>query len=429
MKGQEEIFGKHIKEFKLPLNERIAYYRPVLIWVFWLALTAMIVGPTIKSNSENLWYYLGLIPLVFFFIKAIINLIRFIVFASKCKQKINETVENEHHCDNYSGAPGTGKTFTAMFLQHEKAKYNWEELQFEMWLIGKKLRDVDYKPTPDEAEIIEAYKFYTGNEGVPCWSTNIPGYSKFFKRYAYDVGAAYLKQEERAPYRLCSVFDEIGTVVSVELKDGRKSNDCGATDMTDTFKFCRQFNLWSIVGCEQDHNNIYIDERRVASENRVYSGKKWLLKPRLLCWVYNKLKVRFTKKMSLAQSVRWSGVMSKLKNYISKCGFFKFTYKIRYNTETAIGTISLDTNEKEVVYIPRANEIVYRTRAFREGYKAKNKPIKARAYTSLYMDEDRARSMLKSENLVVKDKKSKEEVAKPQKEQNTSREDSAVLLF
>lgn len=410
----KEIIGTPIKEYKLPLIERVAYYRPVLIWCFWLVVTAMIVAPTIAKNYENFWYYLFLSPVIFFFVMSIIKFIKFWWYVAKCNKKIEETVENEHHYDNYSGAPGTGKTLTAEFLYHEKAKYNWRELQFEYWLIAPKLKDKNYKPTLDEQEIIDAYNYYTTHDGVPCWSSNIPAYSKRFKRFAYDVDGAYLKQEKRAPYRLCSVVDEIGTVATVEMFYGRSSNENGATDMTDNFKFCRHFNLWSIVGCEQDYNNIYIDCKRVASENRVYTGKKWVLKPRFLCWLYNKLKIHFIRKMSYSEAKVFSKFMQKLNQFKNCCGFFRFTYKIKENTETkssnGVSITVQSLEEKDVVYIPRANEIKYRTRAFREAYKAKDKPLDLEVWESLYMTTERARSMLKSENLRKKeDKPSKSE--------------------
>lgn len=426
-KKSKEIFGEPIKEFKLPLIERVAYYRPFLVWLIWAGLTAMIVGPTIYYNYENLWYYFLIAPVVIFLVIAIINLIRFIHCSIKCNKKISETVENDHHFDTYAGPPGTGKTFTAVFLQYEKAKHNWEELQYEFWEISKKLRNEEYKPTIDEQEIIDAYKFYTTNPGVPCYSTNIPVYSKRYRRYAYDAGADYLKQQERAPYRLCSVYDEIGTVCSVEMKDGRKTNNCGATDLSDTFKFCRHLNLWSIVGCEQDPGNIYIDARRVASENRIYLGKEWILKPRFLLWVYDKLKTHFLRKMSLKEAYFCSGFMQRFKKYINACGYFKFRYKIVGNTETAVGPMMTDTGERDIVYIPRANEVVYRTRAFREAYKAKEKPIEIKAYNSLYMTTARARSMLKSENLVIKNQLTKEKCHDPKPKELG--EPSDVLRF
>lgn len=407
-KKSKEIVGKRIKEYKLPLIERIAYYRPFIWFLFLAGLTAMIVGPTIYNNYENLWYFLGLAPLILFLVIALIKYIQFCVYRAKCNRKIEEIIEGDHHYDNYSGPPGTGKTFTAEYVTHEIAKANWDELQFEYWLIMKKLKDPEYIPTTDEKEIIDAYEFVINGKGVPCWGSSSPSYSKRYRRFAYITEKAHLKQEKRVQYRLCSCVDEIGTIVSVDLQYAKASNRDGATDMEDNFRFCRQFALWRIIGCEQDFNNIYIGARRVASENRVYLGKKWVLKPRFLCWVYKLLKNHFVKKMRLSEANLWSLFMTKFKRYINLCGYFKFRYKIMSNTETSKGEVVLvDTNERDVLYIPRVNEVVYKTRVFRNAYKAKDMPIDMDVWTSLDMTEERARSMLKSENLVVKSAKGK----------------------
>ena len=405
-KKAREIIGKRIQEYKLPLIERLAYYRPFIWFLFLAGLTAMIVGPTIIYNYENLWYFLGLAPLIFFLVLSVIKYIQFCVYRSKCQRRIEEAVDNDHHYDNYSGAPGTGKTLTAQYMTHEIAKANWDDLQFEYWLIASKLRDSKYVPSRDEQEIIDAYNFYINNKGVPCWSSNVPALSKRYRRFAYIVDSSHLKQEERVPYRLASCYDEIGTIISLEMQYGKASNKGGATDIEDTFRFCRQFAVWRMIGCEQDYNNIFIGARRVASENRVYLDKKWVLKPRFLYWLYNKMRNHFVKKMRLSESIMFSNFMRKFKKYINKCGYFKFRYKVMSNTETSKGeVIIVDTGERDVLYIPRVNEVEYRTRVFREAYKAKDKKIDLKVWDSLYMSDERARSMLKSENLVVKDAK------------------------
>ena len=401
----KEIIGTRIKEYNLPLLDRIAYYRPVIIWFFWLTLTAMIVGPTIYKNYENLWYYLSLIPLIFFFVMAIVNFVRFMFYVNRKNAKIEFALKNQSSFYLYSGAPGTGKSIDSTFITHEIAKDNWFELQYEYWLIAPKLKDREYKPTLDEQEIIDAYNFYSKNDGVPCWGTNIPAYSKHFKRFSYDITSSILKQEARAPYKLSGVYDEIGTQLTIEMKDDRKSNTGGATYVTDFCKFGRHLGEFTFIGCEQDPSNTYKDFRRVVGEIRVFNGKQELLKPMFLKWIYKKLKNHFVSKMRYSESVLFSKFMKFLKKYISLCGFMKFNYKIKSNTETGSVIYSVDTGDRDCVYVPCASEVVYRSRAFREAYLAKDKDITLKAWSSLYMSDERARSMLKSENLSKKEEK------------------------
>lgn len=423
----KEIIGTRIKEYKLPLGDRIAYYRPVLIWFFWLILTAMIVGPTIYKNYENLWYYLSLIPLIFFFVMANIHFVRFVWFVNRMNAKIEFALNNQSSFSLYSGAPGTGKSADAMYISHEVAKENWRELQYQVWKLFTKMRDKDFKPNADQKEIIDAYNFYVKSGGVPCWGTNIPAYSKRYKRYSYDLRPSVLKQEDRAPYKLAGVYDEIGAQITMEMKGDRAKNEGGATDVTDFCKFARHFGEFTFFGCEQDQSNVYIDFRRVVGEIRTFNGKEELLKPRFLKWVHKKLKEHFINKMRVSESVFCSKFMDKLESYIRKCGFLKFNYKIHSNTETGAVISSVDSGDKDCVYMPCSNEVVYRSRAFREAYKVKDKSIELKPWESLYMSDERARASLKSENLSKK-KDEDEKKSKSEKVDNKSEELSDEVM-
>ena len=104
----KDIIGKPIKEYRLPLIDRLAYYRPVLIWFFWLSLTAMIVGPTIYLNYENGWYYLAIAPLIFFFVISIVSLIRFWYYSYAYHELIAQEAESDSAYENFTGPPGSG---------------------------------------------------------------------------------------------------------------------------------------------------------------------------------------------------------------------------------------------------------------------------------------------------------------------------------
>lgn len=408
---RKDVIGKPIKTYKLPLIERIAYWRPVLLFFFYFVLNLAISLP-ILIIYYNVWYaWLALLPLLLTLTLAIVHLFRFLHFRNKVETIVDADTTNEHHYDNYSGAPGTGKSYSGCFISYERAKRNWEDLQFEYWLICSKRRKKGYMPSEDDKEIIQAYEFYSQSDGIPCLASNIPIYSKEYHRFSYDLGVEGLKQEVNIPFKTAWFLDEIGTVCSTELQYARRDNTNGATDIDDTFRFCRVFREINLVGAEQDYNNIYIGGRRVASENRVYYKKEWLLKPRFWWWLYRKLKKYFVNRMWYHQAFMFAGFMERLKTFIFACGFFKFHYSIRGNTQTQarVGQSEVNSSETratdvlkehDVLYIPRASTFKYRSRVLREAYKAKDLPITLKAFTSLSLLRERAQSMLKSKNLV-----------------------------
>ena len=408
---RKELIGKKITVYKLPLIERLGYYRPVILFFFLFGLNLVISLPFLIIYYK-LWYvWLCLLPLLTTLIVAIVNLVRFNDYVAKTRKIIDSDTINEHHYDNFSGAPGTGKTFTGTYITYERAKKNWEDLEFEYWLICSERRKKNYEPSEDDKEIIESYEFYSKNDGIPCMCSNIPVYSKEYRRFSYDLGVEGLRQEVNVPFKSAWLLDEIGTVCSTDLQYAKRSNINGATDMDDMFRFCRVFREINLIGCEQDYNNIYIGGRRVASENRVYYEREWVLKPRFWFWLYNKLKKYFINRMWVHQSYMFAGFMKKLRQYIFACGFFKFTYSVRGNTQTQARVGKSEVNSSEtratdilkergVLYIPCANSIKYRSRVLKSAYKAKDLPITLKPFISLNLADDKARSMLRSENLV-----------------------------
>ena len=415
-KSRKEIIGKKIDTYKLPLIDRLALYLPVIEFFIFFGLNLVICLPLLLVYYSYWYVWLLLCPLIATLVLAIVKLIKYIHFKHKTEQTVNRDTTNDHHYDNYSGAPGMGKTLSGVYVTYERSKRNWEDLQFEYWLICRRLRQKDYKPNDDEKEIIEAFEFYSQGKGIPCMTSNIPVYSKEYDRYSYDLGVEGLRQEVNIPYKTAWLLDEIGTVCSTDLQYAKRDNTNGATDMDDMFRFCRVFREINLIGCEQDYNNIYIGGRRVASENRVYYEKEWVLKPKFFFWFYMKLRRYFTKRMWYHQAYLFGGIMEKFKKFLFSCGFFKFTYSIRGNTQTQarVGRAELNSSEtratdvlkeQQVLYIPRASAFKYRSRVLREAYKVKDKPITLKPFTSLYLASERAVAMLKSKNLVPKKSK------------------------
>lgn len=417
----KDIIGKPIKEYRLPLIDRLAYYRPVLIWFFWLSLTAMIVGPTIYLNYENGWYYLAIAPLIFFFVISIVSLIRFWYYSYAYHELIAQEAESDSAYENFTGPPGSGKSYSAKEITYAMSQYAWEEIQFSYWCIASKLRNAEYEPTEEEQEIIDSYEFYSKGNGIPCFASNIPCYSKRYKRYSYKFETAHLKQQKRLAFRTCGFVDEIGTTGNFNLARGVETNRDNATDADDFARLLRHFGEFRLRATEQDGENIAIFLRRVAGDNKRFDRKQWVLKPRFLFWIYTKLRKHFVKHMRYSEAKLFGKFMKNLKKYIFSCGFFKLTYTSCGNLQTTgrIDKIVLVMKEKKTFFFfPRASEVVYDTRAYQNAYKPLNQSIDLSVFYKMKLMREEAKSMLKSENL-----------SNSKKDEETEKTTSSVLQF
>lgn len=435
--NKDKFIGTPIKEYRLPLSDYIAYYLPFLVWFFWSAVTAMIVAPTIIKNYENFWYYLGIAPVAFFFVMGCINWVRFIHHAGKYHSVMDADAEADDSYENHTGAPGTCKSLTAKERSSHKAIYSWEEIKFLMWLITGRMKDPNYVLTDEDKEVIDAFEFTIKNEGIPLLATSIPAYDKRLRRYSYELELEHLRQEKRLPYRCVLWQDEIGTALNFSTAwDVYAKENSGSVKIDDFARYIRHFGEFRLIGTEQDGANISIFMKRIASDNKLFESKDWVLKPRFLLWLYKKLKKRFTRRMVKSEAYRYGRFMSWLKNFVYKCGFFKITYKSCGNYVTNSGgksqtqVIVVDGNSKRFVYyLPRMSPVVYETRAMSNGYEAKNKPIELKVWKGMKPTEEQARKMLKSDNLAKmreEAEKKKEEKENEKKSENLSQSKKVI---
>lgn len=397
-----KIKENNIIEHNLPTIERIAYCWPVLKFVFASILNLCISVPLIYFNYEKWWVYLTLSPLIICFIFGTTNFVIFLHHHFAYRNWDEEQGDSSNHTEIYSGPPGSGKTLSACYAIEAMSRNSWKKLQLEYWFIMSKLTDPNYKCTEEEREVVEAYQFYQCSEGAPCLASNIPIYSKRFKKYSYECDIDHLKQEKRMPYRSNALMDEIGAALSVELFQDRKKNVSGAADVSDMFRYSRHFGEIRIIGCEQDPNNVFIDVRRVVADNRVYTGKKIVLKPKMLSFIYDLFVRHFVKRMSVKESKRFAVFMKKFNRFINNCGFFRFEYSHLKNTETNKATVVIidKVDKGDVIYLPKAMPFFYVTRAFASAYKCVNKDVDMKPYKKSKLSPEKASKMLKSSNLV-----------------------------
>ena len=307
-----------LKIYKLPLLERFAHHYVWLKSLLILLFSAAIIIPIMAANGWNLWFLLFFLPFLVIAVFSLFNLSRWFYYKAQYDIWKANVRESPNHASIFGGAPGTGKSLTAVASVYEMAKASWEELKYEYWLLINRSRKKGY---------VES-------------------------------------EEKRLPYRMNAVVDEIGALTSIDGVRKRQEGNLSVLKVSEHFKFCRQYTELRLIGTEQDTKNIYIDVRRVVAENRIYKSHKVVLKPIFLSWVFKKLKLFFTNKGKITSKF-FSKFMKNFATFLRAAGFIQIKYHVSVNTETGQ---SADTGEKGVIYLPCLQEWRYNTRAYRDAY-------------------------------------------------------------
>lgn len=408
---KKEIIGTPIKTYKLPLKKRVAYHYTFFVFVFWGIVTACIVAPTIMANYTNLWYYLLLSPVLLFCGLAVWGFVQWWYYRIRYKVCREHESQSKNHLETSVGENGKGKTLSEMNIMYWRAETANQNLNWKYWKLCRELRDPEYKPSLDEKEIIGSFKATNEGKGIPNFMTFPPAYSEKYRRFSYKLEVGHLKQLKRIPFLWRGLLDEGGAILNIEKVNDRAQNVDGATDMEDFAKDMRHFADFGFGLTEQNPGNIYLPFRAVSCENRRMEGCEWVLKPRFLLWIFNHLQDYFLRKMKLWHSVVFGKFMDKFEEFIGYCGFWKIGYKSLGNqvlgkAEKGNITVSiLQEGKTKYIYLPRANELIYQTRAFRGAYKALNQKIEVEPWESLYLSPAEVRKVLKAENLSKKSDK------------------------
>ena len=394
-----------ITTYKLPFYKRFAryyeFYKNLILSLLGLLVSAIIIF----LLDIGLWKLLLLVPSIIITIRCIVKLFKYIHANSNFDNWVSNQKSTSNHVSEYTGPPGTGKTLMQNLSTYFMAKYSWEELQFEYWLLLPKFKNPDFVPNEDESEIIQAYNFYINNKGIPCLASNVPIYSYEYDRHSYILTAEHLKQEERVPYRLVGAIDEMGTVCNLEMYKDRSNNYGGSADMADFFRFCRQFAEMRCIGTEQEATNVYKDVRRVTAEIIKFKGVEPVQKPVFFNRLYNKRKKKYIEDLDVKQSLKHSRKMLKLKRFLDNCGFLKIRYVYLTETgkdaegKTVYNEKTRDNGKDYILYVPCAMPIKYITRAYRPSYRALDKPLRLAVYEKLSLSKESSSKMLKAETL------------------------------
>ena len=393
---RKEIEGKVLKTYRLPVIDHIARYYNTYKYLLYAVILATITLPILGVHNFHWHWLLYLLPLEILFLWTIIRGLLFLKDNGAYKSWFNKMKSNPNHSMMYGGPPGAGKTLVATHTTYAMACGSWEKLQFEYFCLMDYLQDKNYQMTDDDKEIYEAYHYFIENNGVPCWGTNVPAYSKRYKRYSYKLGPSYLKQQRRAPFRLCGLYDEIGTVFNFELSNDKSDTQKGLT-IADMARFCRQHAEFRFVGTEQEPTNMYKGIRNVVAVIREFTSFETIFKPRFLSWWLERMKNHFInpwfgKGMNIRKAKKWGKFLKALESFIKKVGFFKIRYKDYGRRDDCL------TSKKkgDAIYLPCCADFIYDTRAFRVAYEARNLPIKMEIWSKMEMSAEEAKAFLRA---------------------------------
>ena len=297
-------------------------------------------------------------------------------FALSYAQDVARAEDNNCVVECKAGDPGCGKTSQAVQEVYVMALMKWRQLQTDFWSWHSREKDIIKRNDRDELldyhEIKASYGYYIMRSCIPCLWSNIP-ITDSNGRTCSKISLDHIRGVERLPAYSVVLFDEIGAVLKCELSNSKKEY----YDVSDMFRLGRHFLKWSVICCEQDYNNIYIDCRRVMGTNTVISYQEWVCKPVIALGIYKFLELLISDTLDKKVSRRpfMARFMAKFRKFTYGIGFRRQVYRHARNTET--GSPKKGIREKEeklsgakVRYIPSKVIASYDDRAYRQDYAA-----------------------------------------------------------
>lgn len=366
-----------------------------------LILTLMPMIPLIL-NFENklLWYVAIAIPLPFVIWSSII-FVWDLVYKVRIKLHIASINVDKSIIGRY-GVPGSGKTSSLFFDMRIMAEKMWRKIKETYILLLPYLDEIRFWPRQlreDAEEIIEAYNFYKDSGTVPClWST-VPA---FVDGVPVNITTQdHLMQRKRMPYGACVILDEISVILPAELFRTKP------IEIKEMCKFPRHFGDFHFGSTEQGEKNMLIDFRNSTAENKCMIEQKWVLKPLLLIKLYNKIIDHQVKKFERTKKPMSRAKVNSLQilqRFIKNIGYRKYYYFDSGNENDQ------SKSKVKTFILPPYLNVTYDSRAFKNGYRCKNKPLEvSKCYDIRLTNAELEKIFIKKEQLQSKKQKTKTE--------------------
>lgn len=278
-----------------------------------------------------------------------------------------------------AGKPRVGKTSQAVQDAFVLALKRWNQLQYDYWNWHSRENEIFARNDTDELllynEIKISYEYYINNpDQIPCLWSNIKITDKQGRKSS-DVMIDHIRGVSRLPLYSVVLFDEIGAVLRSELSLQKKDH----LDVSDMFRLGGQFLKWTVICCEQDYNNIYIDCRRVVGVNSLIVSQDWVSRPHIIYGLYSILKFIIGDMLDgkIKRKPKLAKFMNAFGKFVYSIGFRRQAFQIARNTQTDATVISKgEKEESEKIkygglnfrYIPSTVIVGYDDRYFRKAY-------------------------------------------------------------
>lgn len=369
------------------------YFRFILVIIPTVILIRLILS---FNNSLSWWILTGICaPGI---IISIFNFIADIVYKIRVKKHIN-SIESNKYVILRHGQPGGGKTSSLLFDLKILSDLMWQDIIREYKLLEPYLEDISFwnqRQKEDAFEIIEAYEFYKNSETYPCLWTSVPAFVDNIP--TNRLTANHLMQRDRLPFGSVCMLDEVSLILPQELFRNKP------IEITELCKFPRHLAELHIGTTEQGKDNMFKDLRNSSSENRCMVNQTWVLKPRLLIWFYNKI-LDNKKKFSKTDVIFFRG----LKQLINSIGYRRYRY---YDTGTEDRVI---ISKEKTFILPSFLNITYDSRAFKNVYRCKDKPLLISSWEHLRLSQQEINEIFTKE---LQERKTKAEIRAEEKRKN-----------
>lgn len=361
------------------------WFRLILV----IVPTIVLVRLVIDYSNTVLWWALTIAssPMI---VISYYNLMADIV----CKIRVKAyeaSIDDDIYVEQRYGRPGGGKTSSAFYTAKILADIMWKKIKQEYKLLKPYLNDIPFwntKAREDAQEIIDAYNFYKNSGTYPCLWSSVPGFVDGVP--VNRLTANHLMQRDRLPFGTVAILDEVSLILPQELFRNKP------VEIEELAKFPRHFGDLHIITTEQGRDNVFKGLRNSAGRIRCMLKQQWILKPRILIWIYDKLLSK-TEHMTRTKATFFR-VLNKVINAI---GYRRYTY---YDS----GTEDLREVSKEKTFIlPSFLNVTYDSRAFKNAYRCKDEPLKQSSWEHLRLSKEELDEIFTKE---LQERKTKAEV-------------------
>lgn len=317
----------------------------------------------------------GAVVLVCVFIRRLVPFTRALYYCNEVR-RFHSQINMSNRCVMLDGAPGTGKTFSSIYLVCYQAIILWDMLVTEYLLRMPFAAKYKWEYERGKSNVWIAYKavydsikFYNENGYIPCCYSNIKFQLSGKEPIPLDI--KHFQQRKRFAEYNVKLLDEGAEVLPNTMRTNSGFKDeLHINDINNYMSMFRQYDEGHMIINDQRGTEMFKGARSVFNVTNYLFEQRALLTPRFLCWLYSVLVARI-KKRGFNTSRRLSAFLFRLDELIKDIGFRQFRYV------QTVGAEGRMKNSKEILsyVLPCDVPFKYDDRARRNEYKAKDLPL------------------------------------------------------